>query len=239
MSSADADTLDQGAPAEETPPDAGPDARDDLRSPLIDTLRASLGDGFVAQHLVPGVDAWVRVTRDAWGQAAEVCRDTLGLAFFDFLSAIDWYPLVHGKNEEPPTNPLVIPATSAELAHGVTGGETRFQLIARLVSPTQHVGLHLRCDLPDDDLRAPTWSQVYLGANWHERETWEMFGITFDGHPQLEHLYLPSGFEGFPLRKDFPLLARHVKPWPGLVDVEAMPGEPTEEGAEATEGEES
>ena len=66
---------------------------------------------------------------------------------------------------------------------------------------------------------------VYPGADWHERETWEMFGIEFDGHPALRHLYLPFEFEGHPLRKDYPLLAREVKPWPGLVDVEPMPGE--------------
>ena len=53
-----------------------------------------------------------------------------------------------------------------------------------------------------------------------------MFGISFDGHPGLRHLYLPGEFEGHPLRKDFPLLARLVKPWPGIVDVEPMPGEP-------------
>ena len=68
---------------------------------------------------------------------------------------------------------------------------------------------------------------VYPGADWHERETWEMYGIVFDGHPSLRHLYLPSEFEGHPLRKDFPLLAREVKPWPGLVDVEPMPGDAT------------
>ena len=65
--------------------------------------------------------------------------------------------------------------------------------------------------------------RIYAGANWHERETWEMFGITFLGHPDLRHIYLPSDFEGYPLRKDFPLLARMVKPWPGIVDVEPMP----------------
>ena len=47
-----------------------------------------------------------------------------------------------------------------------------------------------------------------------------MYGVRFDGHPSLRHLYLPAEFEGHPLRKDFPLLARVVKPWPGLVDVE-------------------
>ena len=62
-----------------------------------------------------------------------------------------------------------------------------------------------------------------------------MFGIGFAGHPYLEKLYLPTGFEGNPLRKDFPLLARHVKPWPGIVDVEPMPDEDDDdEDADAT-----
>ena len=53
-----------------------------------------------------------------------------------------------------------------------------------------------------------------------------MFGIAFDGHPGLRHIYLPGEFEGHPLRKDYPLLARRVKPWPGIVDVELMPEVP-------------
>ena len=52
-----------------------------------------------------------------------------------------------------------------------------------------------------------------------------MFGIDFAGHPDLRNMYLPTEFEGYPLRKDFPLLARMVKPWPGIVDVEPMPAE--------------
>jgi NADH-quinone oxidoreductase subunit C len=63
-----------------------------------------------------------------------------------------------------------------------------------------------------------------------------MFGITFDGHPHLRNIYLPSEFEGNPLRKDFPLLARHVKPWPGIVDVEPMPdGDDEDEDAPTEE----
>jgi NADH-quinone oxidoreductase subunit C len=226
LSSSDADTIE---PAPILP---GPDAHDDLRTPVIASLRDCLGDGVVTQHVVPGVDAFVRVTRDAWADAAAALQ-AMGFTFFDYLSAIDWYPNIHGKNEEPPTNPIVVPATSAELDHGVTGGETRFQLIARVYSTDRKLGLHLKCDLPDDDLRAPTWSKVYFGADWNERETAEMYGIDFTGHTNLVKIYLPGDFEGYPLRKDFPLLARHVKPWPGLVDVEAMPGEPDEDDAEA------
>ena len=66
---------------------------------------------------------------------------------------------------------------------------------------------------------------MYAGANWHERECHEMFGIGFEGHPDLRNMYLPVDFEGHPLRKDFPLLARMVKPWPGIADVEPLPGD--------------
>jgi len=125
-----------------------------------------------------------------------------------------------------------------DLQTGVAGGETRFQLLARVADVrNRHVGVLLKSDVPDDTLTMPTWTNEYAGADWHERETWEMYGIAFEGHPDLKHIYLPSEFEGFPLRKDFPLLPRIVKPWPGIVDVEPMPGEEPGEGEEAGEGE--
>ena len=77
-----------------------------------------------------------------------------------------------------------------------------------------------------------TWpipTAIMANLEAYEREAAEMFGITFEGHPDPRKLYLPSEFEGFPLRKDFPLLARAVKPWPGLVDKEPIPGEDEEE----------
>ena len=110
---------------------------------------------------------------------------------------------------------------------GWAGGETRFQVMARLHSPRRGLGITLKADLDDDDPRVASIHDIYLGADWHERETWEMYGFTFEGHPHLAHIYLPTEFEGFPLRKDFPLLAREVKPWPGIVDVEDLP--PAEE----------
>ena len=96
-------------------------------------------------------------------------------------------------------------------------------------------GLTLKTDVDEAAPSVASWVPVYPGADWHERECWEMFGFAFDGHPSLRHLYLPSEFEGHPLRKDFPLLARVVKPWPGLVDVEAMPGDDAPEPAAGAE----
>jgi NADH-quinone oxidoreductase subunit C len=63
-------------------------------------------------------------------------------------------------------------------------------------------------------------ADVYAGAGWHERETHEMFGIDFPGHPRLVNLYLPEDFEGHPLLKSFKLPGRVVKEWPGAKDPE-------------------
>ena len=199
---------------------------------MLEQLTAELGDALVDHQLRAGDDLWVRIRTDAWRTAGLAVRDALGCDYFCYLSGLDWLPSPFGKSEDDPTEPP--PERSTEVKQGVAGGETRFQVLARVESLAQRVGITLKVDVPDDSLTIESWSTVYAGANWHERETWEMFGINFAGHPQLTHIYLPSGFEGFPLRKDFPLLARIVKPWPGIVDVEPMPAE-FEGDAEASE----
>ena len=91
------------------------------------------------------------------------------------------------------------------LFRSYAGGATRFQLLARFVKPFSSSGVNVKCDVPADSLTVESIVPVFAGANWHERETWEMFGINFAGHPDLRHMYLPQDFEGHPLRKDFPL----------------------------------
>jgi len=208
---------------------------DSTRERVVDTLRSAIGDALVDSVLRPGLDLWMRVRLDAWQQTAFALRDQLGFEYFCFLSAIDWMPSPYGRGEDDPTQPP--PERDDTIRQGVAGGETRFQLLARVYSIELLVGVTLKADL-GDDLVAPTWVPVFAGANWHEREAYEMFGITFSGHPDLRNLYLPTDFEGNPLRKAFPLLARIVKPWPGIVDVEPMPAaeEAAEEAAPAEGG---
>ena len=139
------------------------------------------------------------------------------------VNRIDWLPSPYGRGEDDPTAP---PAERDNtIRQGVCGGDTRMQMLARVTNSTKHFGVTIKADVPDDEPSVPSWVPVYAGANWHERETHEMFGIGFDGHPDLRNLYLPTEFEGHPLRKDFPLLSRMVKPWPGIVDVEPMPAD--------------
>ncbi|WP_426574306.1 NADH-quinone oxidoreductase subunit C [Aquihabitans sp. McL0605] len=220
---------------EETPPEA---PVDEARAEIVAKLTEELGAAVLQSHIRVGDDLWVRVARDAWREAGIVVRDALGFRAFEFLSAIDWLPSPFGKGEDSPTDVRAEPST--EIVTGYAGGDTRFQVIARAQSYSHKLGINLKVDLPDDDLTLPTWLPVFAGVNWHEREVHEMFGITFTGHPYLLNLYLPGEFEGYPLRKDFPLLARHVKPWPGIVDVEPMPaGDDEAEPEAAAEGEES
>jgi NADH-quinone oxidoreductase subunit C len=209
--------------------------RDEAREAVLATLTEALGDAVVGSHVAPGRGLWVRVTRDSWFAAAEHAKNALGCHFFDYLSAIDWMPSPWGRYEDSAVDDGIKqfdPAVPVET--GYAGGDARFQVMTRLANIRRpgesHVNVVLKADLPDDDLRIASLVPLFAGANWHERECWEMFGITFDGHPGLRHLYLPGEFEGHPLRKDFPLLARLVKPWPGIVDVEPMPGEPAAEG---------
>jgi NADH-quinone oxidoreductase subunit C len=237
LSSAEGAGTEAGATdtAEEAPP------VDERREALLEALRAELGDAVVGSHIRPGDDLWVRVATEAWRDAGEAVKGKLGCTYFDFLSAIDWLPSPFGRDMDSQEDIAVHGATAKEPVATVTGyagGDTRIQVFARVSNLEAGHGITLKVDVPDDDPSIATWVPVYPGANWHEREAWEMFGITFVGHPHLVHIYLPGDFEGHPLRKDFPLLARRVKPWPGIVDVEAMPGGDDEgdDDAAAAEG---
>ncbi|MFH8471214.1 NADH-quinone oxidoreductase subunit C [Streptomyces sp. NPDC018000] len=134
----------------------------------------------------------VDVPAASWIAALETARDRLGCTYFDWLSAVD----------EPGTG-LRVCAHVASLAEGK---------VRRLL---------IRTTVPHEAAVLPTAIDIYAGAAWHERETHEMFGIGFEGHPHLVPLLLPEGFEGHPLRKDFVLAARVAKAWPGAKE----PGE--------------
>ena len=201
--------------------------RDTVREEALARVLEALGANVVDSLLKPTDDIWIRVTAESWRTTAETLK-SLGFTYFCFLSAIDWLPSPFGKSEEDPSAPAV--ERDSTIKQGYTGGDTRFQVFARLVQPFTTLGINIKVDVDDAVMAVDSWSSVFAGANWHEREAHEMFGIGFNGHPDLRNMYLPTDFEGHPMRKDFPLLARIVKPWPGIVDVEPLPGDDSEEG---------
>ncbi|NRB19155.1 MAG: NADH-quinone oxidoreductase subunit C [Rhodobacteraceae bacterium] len=80
----------------------------------------------------------------------------------------------------------------------------RFMLVYHLFSIPHKWRLRLKCRL-SEQASAPTVTPVWPTANWHEREAYDMYGISFDGHPDLRRIYMWEGFDGFPMRRDFPL----------------------------------
>jgi NADH-quinone oxidoreductase subunit C len=149
----------------------------------------------------------VDVSADGWVAAATVVRDDPAVActYFDWLSAYD-----------------------------ATGPETgpRLAVVVHVWSQQHRHHLRLRTHVTSTPPRLDTLTGVWAGANWHERETHEMFGVDFAGHPNLVPLLLPDGFEGHPLRKEFVLASRVAKPWPGAKE----PGESDHDAPAASPG---
>jgi NADH-quinone oxidoreductase subunit C len=114
-------------------------------------------------------------------EIAQILRDRsdLRFAFLAELTAVDFWPR-----------------------------EPRFELVYLLVSIEHRLRLRMKVRLPGSDPHVATVSGVWPAANWLEREVWDMFGIAFDGHPDPRRLLMPEDWEGYPLRKDFPVQIR-------------------------------
>jgi NADH-quinone oxidoreductase subunit C len=133
---------------------------------------------------------------DDFVDVARTLRDADGLRckFFTFLSGVD--------RSEVADNP---------------GG---LEVLLHVYSPDYAINVNVHVPVDPEHPSCPSISSVYAGALWHERETHEMFGVAFPGHPRLANLYLPEDFEGHPLRRAFKLPGRNIKEWPGAKDPE-------------------
>jgi NADH-quinone oxidoreductase subunit C len=83
--------------------------------------------------------------------------------------------------------------------------EPRFQLNYHLLSISRRDSIRLRVRLPGDSPVIESVVPVWPTANWHEREIFDLFGVRFEGHPDLRRILMPEDWEGFPLRKDYPV----------------------------------
>jgi len=110
----------------------------------------------------------------------EVCqtlRDEFGFNFLEVETAVDYWP-----QQEP-----------------------RFHVIYQLYSIEKHIRIGLRVPVSGVSPGLPTLVGLFANANWREREIWDMFGIRFEGHPDLRRILMPHDWQGHPLRKDYPL----------------------------------
>jgi NADH-quinone oxidoreductase subunit C len=159
----------------------------------VNALIASLQQGVPAARLEPtasvDLQTTIYVSRDELPAVARVLRAGPDLRF-DFLAeltAVDFWPR-----------------------------EPRFELVYVLVSIEHRERLRLKVRLHGDDSHVGTVSGIWPAANWLEREVWDLFGVIFDGHPDPRRLLMPEDWDGYPLRKDYPvqikLAARTTEP---------------------------
>jgi len=206
------------ADAPEPAPDPEPEPEPDpVVGELLERLRAELGDALIG-HVDTFGTLTVRVKPEAWRATAEFAKRALDCDFLSFVSAIDWQPAPKAETED--TGDTSSPAQPPEMTTGNLGADGRFTVFAHVQSTAKHWGVTVKTDVDDASPHLASWVPVYAGADWHERECWEMFGVAFDGHPSLRRLYLPADFEGYPLRKDFVLQSRLDRAWPGAKDPE-------------------
>jgi NADH-quinone oxidoreductase subunit C/D len=90
---------------------------------------------------------------------------------------------------------------------------SEFSVVYHLLSYQRNDFIRLKVALAEDALSIPSISNLYPNANWYEREVWDMFGITFDGHPHLSRILMPRTWQGHPLRKDHPARATEMGPF--------------------------
>jgi NADH-quinone oxidoreductase subunit C len=91
------------------------------------------------------------------------------------------------------------------------GQRDRFQMVYHLFSLSNNHRLRIKVSLPEKDPAVDSLTPLFKNANWLEREVFDMFGIQFNGHPDLRRIFMYDGFEGYPLRKDYPLRKRQPR----------------------------
>jgi NADH-quinone oxidoreductase subunit C len=94
----------------------------------------------------------------------------------------------------------------------------RFEVVYTLYSLKHDHMIRLRAEVSEEDQSIESVVQVWIGADWHERECHDLFGIIFKGHPDLKRILLPDDWEGHPLRKDYPVQGPEEE-WPGFQEV--------------------
>ena len=96
--------------------------------------------------------------------------------------------------------------------------EKRFEVVYHLYSIKHRRGIRLKAEVAENDPAIDSVVPIWAGVNWHERECFDMFGIVFKGHPDLRRILMPEDWEGYPLRKDYPVQGPKEE-WPGFLDV--------------------
>jgi NADH-quinone oxidoreductase subunit C/D len=163
-----------------------------LAKPAARLLAEALGDRVLAMDDFRG-DLAITVERRGWVEAARLLRDHPDL---DYRLFLDLCGVDHLDRED---------------------RRERFEVVLHLYSVAHRHHVRLKTPVPEADPKVATLTGLFKGASWFEREAWDLYGIVFEGHPNLVRILTHEAFEGHPLRKDYPTAKRHVLKTPKAV----------------------
>lgn len=185
-------------------------APEETLSPLLTKVLERLGNRVLEHHSFRGDDR-IHVARENILEVARILRDSPEFAF-DMLvdvTAVDYL----GQPDDFETKLQVWdrnramfrrqPQSRHKLVLPERGPEPRFAVVYHLLSTKLFHRLRVKCRVPEDDPAIASVTPIWVGANWLERETYDLYGISFTGHPDLRRIYLYEEFVGHPLRKDY------------------------------------
>lgn len=155
---------------------------------LLETLKTRFPEAVLETHAFRGDETAV-IKKEALTEVAAFLKRDLGFDFLIDLTAADYLAAQPGDKLR----------------------EARFELVCHFYSSAHNYRLRLKCPVTAEDATADSLTPLWAGANWFEREVYDMFGIRFNGHPDLRRILMYDGFEGHPLRKDYPLKKRQPR----------------------------
>ena len=145
--------------------------------PELESVVNALNKAFKVESSEFRGDVTLHFTADKIVDACKMMRDELEFTLLSTMTAVDL-----GAEQEP-----------------------RFNVLYYFTSVTRNLSIGFLVPVSGENPSLPTVSEVFRNANWRERELWDMFGIMFEGHPDLRRIFMPDEWEGHPLRKDYPL----------------------------------
>jgi len=154
---------------------------DELKtSPVVAALLSAQPDALLAGKL-DREDLTLEIAPNHIAGVCQFLKTEHKFVRISTITAVDWYP-----------------------------DEPRFEVVYHLHSPARNERLRLKCRLPGQNPEIDSVTVVWRGANWYERETFDLFGIRFRNHPNLQRIMLPETWGGHPLRKDYPVTGDRV-----------------------------
>ena len=187
-----------------------------MSTELTKLIQEKFASSVLAVHQYRGQQTVV-LKREGLLSAAAFLKDDLALAF-DFLidlTCLDYLKFGKSQSSAPTlATPSPLPyymqakATDEKWARGLSNDEYRFEMVYHFYSSSNNHRLRIKVPLSASDLRVDSLTSLWAAANWFEREVWDMFGVTFNGHPNLRRILMWEGFKGHALRKDYPVNRR-------------------------------